>query len=178
MTKGLAIRGRAWVFGDDVDTGTIISAKYMTKADTSDLPAHTLIDLRPDFAEHAKPEDILVAGRNFGCGSSREHAPFVLKKRVACVIADSFARIFYRSAVNLALHVIELPGATESIKEGDTVSVDLDGGKIRNLTSGQSFDIHPMPEFMKRIYDMGGLYSYIGERMKTEPRFTMGDANE
>ncbi len=164
--NGATIQGRAWVFGDDVDTGTIISAKYMTKADTSGLPAYTLIDLRPDFTEGAKPEDVLIAGRNFGCGSSREQAPFVLKKRVSCVIADSFARIFYRAAVNLALRVIELPDATEKIKEGDSVSVDVDAGKIRNQTTGQSYDIHPMPEFMKSIYDRGGLYAYVEERLK------------
>lgn len=169
MAEGnTGIEGRAWVFGDDVDTGTIISARYMTKADNSGLPAYTLIDLRPDFTEGAQPGDVLVAGRNFGCGSSREHAPFVLKRRVACVIADSFARIFYRAAVNLALRVIELPDATEHIREGDTVAVDLDAGKIHNRTSGRSFDIQPMPGFMKRIYDMGGLYAYVEKRIREE----------
>lgn len=160
--------GRAWVFGNDVDTGTIVSARYLAGTDSSHLGEICLIDARPEFTQQAQPGDILVAGKNFGCGSSREHAPIALQQRVSCVVADSFARIFYRNSVNRGFYLAELPGAAVLISDGDIIEVDTKQGKIYNKTKNESYAILPVPEFMQRIYDSGGLYGYIERRLAEE----------
>lgn len=160
--------GNAWCFGDNVDTGTIISARFLTGTDNSDIGAFCLIDERPEFSKEAKKNDILVAGKNFGCGSSREHAPLAVKQRVSVIIAESFARIFFRNAINIGLYVIELPDTAKIISDGDAVEVDLRKGLIINKSKDIERKINPMPDFMKNIYDCDGLYGYIKNRIDQE----------
>jgi len=155
-------QGRAWRFGSNVDTDRIIPARYLNVSDPELLAAHCLEDENPQFASEMKPGDIIVAETNFGCGSSREHAPIAIKaKGVSCVIAKSFARIFYRNAFNMGLAILESAAAVDGIREGDTVEVDLDSGKIQNLTSGTVFQSNPIPPFMQEIIRNGGLMGYI-----------------
>ena len=166
-------RGRSWVFGNNVDTGTIISARFLTGTDNSDIGRYCLVDSRPEFPTDAKPNDILVAGKNFGCGSSREHAPIAVKQRVRVVVAESFARIFFRNAVNIGLYVVELPDASSRITDGDEVEVDLERGIVTNLTRDETWNVAPMPGFMKDIYSNNGLYGYIKSKM--EARKAVGE---
>ena len=159
-------RGRGWVFGDNVDTGTIISARFLTGTDNSKIGQYCLIDARPEFPVDAQPNDILVGGKNFGCGSSREHAPIAVKQKVRVVVAESFARIFFRNAVNIGLYVVELPDASRRIADGDEVEVDLAQGTVTNVTRGETWNVPAMPEFMKDIYSNEGLYGYIKSKME------------
>ena len=152
------IKGSVHKFGDNVDTDVIIPARYLNTSDPKELASHCMEDIDAAFSNKVKDGDIIVAGRNFGCGSSREHAPIAIKASgVKCVIAASFARIFYRNALNIALPILECPEAAENIAAGDVVSVDLSAGAIRNETSGRIFKAEPFPPFMRELIEAGGL---------------------
>jgi 3-isopropylmalate dehydratase small subunit len=156
------LRGKVWRFGNDVDTDLIIPARYLNTSEPKELAVHCLEDADPTFAGKVKPGDIIVAGKNFGCGSSREHAPIAIKAAgVSCVIAASFARIFYRNSINIGLPILESPGAGQSIAEGNQVEVDLGSGKITDLTTGKSFQAVPFPPFMQELIKAGGLIEYV-----------------
>lgn len=158
--------GRAWVYGDNVNTDVIIPARYLFTTDAQELARHCLEDLDPRFAAEVRPGDVLVAGRNFGCGSSREHAPIAIKAAgVRCVVAASFARIFFRNAINVGLPILECPEAAAAIRHGDQVEVDLTTGEIRDLTTGQAFRARPLPEFVREIVAAGGLIPYARRRL-------------
>lgn len=154
--------GRAYKYGDNVDTDVIIPARYLNTPDAKELAAHCMEDIDAAFASSVRPGDIVVAGRNFGCGSSREHAPLALKASgVGCVIAATFARIFYRNALNIGLAIVESEAAAAAISAGDAVTVDFDTGIIRDETTGESFRAEPMPPFMQELIGAGGLAAYI-----------------
>lgn len=156
------LKGKAWVFGDNVDTDVIIPARYLNTTRPEELAVHCMEDIDPDFSKKVSKGDIIVAGRNFGCGSSREHAPIAIKGAgVSCVIARSFARIFFRNAINIGLPVLECGEAVESIKAGDEVEVDLERGIIRDLTAGREFAARPYPPFLEEIIRAGGLLEYV-----------------
>ena len=158
--KGWILRGKVWKFGDNVDTDLIIAARYLNTSEPSELAKHVMEDADPAFVEKMEPGDIIVAGENFGCGSSREHAPIALKAAgISAVIAPTFARIFYRNAFNMGLPIFELPEAAE-IEEGDVVRIDMESGEIVNETSGKSYKFIPIPEFMQELVDAGGLIEY------------------
>ena len=158
------VQGRVHKYGDDVNTDVIIPARYLNIHDMEELSTHCMEDIDPDFVEKAKPGDIIVAEDNFGCGSSREHAPVVIKQRgISCVIANPFARIFYRNAINSGLPILECPEAGKAIKDGDEVSVDFGTGVIENLTTGETYQAAPFPEFIQEIIDKGGLLASIKE---------------
>lgn len=160
------IKGRVWKYGDHINTDLIISGRYLDEYDMKSLSAHVFEDLDPTFAIGVKPGDIIVAGRNFGCGSSREQAPAVLKeKRVGAIIAASFARIFYRNAINIGLPVIVCPGATRILEKGDTVTLDLRGGFIIREFDGTRIDFNPLPEFLIDILEKGGLVPYLKAKL-------------
>ena len=149
-------------YGDNVDTDVIIPARYLNTSVPSELAAHCMEDLDKTFVSRVKQGDIITAGMNFGCGSSREHAPIAIKASgVSLVIAKSFARIFYRNAINIGLAIVECPEAAEEIAEGDTVEADLDNGIIRDLTTGKEYRTAPFPEFVQRIIENGGLIASI-----------------
>lgn len=157
--------GNAHVLGDHVDTDLIIPATYLVSRDPVELGMHLLEGHDPEFRSRIRPGDILVAGENFGSGSSREHAPLAIKGAgVACVVASSFARIFYRNAVNVGLPILESSEAVEATQDGDRLRVDLEAGIIDNLTGGLTFSVPGYPEFMQRIMDAGGLIDYLIER--------------
>jgi len=165
VNKGMKIEGRAWIFGDHVDTDLIIPARYLNVSDDHKLAKHCFADLRPDFAKEVRAGDIAVAGVNFGCGSSREHAPWAMKAAgVGAVIAKSFARIFYRNAFNIGLPILESDEAPEQIREGDRVSIDLSTGTIVELSEGKRFSARPIPDFMDDILKAGGLVEYLKKR--------------
>jgi 3-isopropylmalate/(R)-2-methylmalate dehydratase small subunit len=160
------LRGRAHVYGDNVDTDVIIPARYLTSWDPAELGAHCLEDLDPEFLNAVRPGDMIVAGENFGCGSSREHAPIAIKAAgVSCVIAKSFARIFFRNAINVGLPALVCPEAIAEIKTGDELAVDLAAGGIDNLTQGKSYRAEPFPEFLQQIIAAGGLVPYTQRRL-------------
>ena len=145
-------------FPDNVDTDVIIPARYLNTADHKELAAHCMEDIDPQFIKKVQPADIIVAGWNFGCGSSREHAPIAIKEAgVSCVIAKTFARIFYRNAINIGLAILECEEAADKIQPGDEVSIDFDTGVIQNLTRGEQYKAEPFPGFIKEIIDKGGL---------------------
>ena len=149
-------------YGDHVDTDVIIPARYLSVFDEATMAAHCMEDIDPNFVKVVQPGDIIAAGRNFGCGSSREHAPATIKASgISCVIAESFARIFYRNSINIGLAIVECPEAAEEISEGDKVEADLDNGIIRNLTTGKEYKTAPFPEFIQKIIENGGLISSI-----------------
>ena len=149
-------------YQDNVDTDVIIPARYLNTSDTKELASHCMEDLDKEFKNKVKPNDIIVAGFNFGCGSSREHAPIAIKASgISLVIAKSFARIFYRNSINIGLAILECPEAVDNIKEGDKVEVDADNGIIYNLTTNQSFKTQPFPEFIQKIIANGGLIETI-----------------
>lgn len=159
--------GRAWKFGDDVDTDVIIPARYLNSSDPAELAAHCMEDADPEFSRKVGAGDIVIAGKNFGCGSSREHAPVALKAAgVSCVVAESFARIFYRNAINIGLPIFESPEAARAIRAGDIVEVAPASGTIRVVGSGEVFQAAPFPEFMQKIMAAGGLIGYVRERLK------------
>ena len=154
----MRLKGRAHVFGRDIDTDAIIAARYLNTSDMAELAPHCMEDIDPGFAARVEPGDIIVAGSNFGCGSSREHAPAALKALgIGAVVAESFGRIFYRNAINMGLAILECPEAAEAIGDGDTVQVDADTGTVRDLTTGGVFQAQPFPPFIQEIIDAGGL---------------------
>ena len=157
---------KVWRYGDHVDTDVIIPARYLNIADFEELAEHAMEDIDLNFAPNVQKGDIIVAGRNFGCGSSREHAPMVLKvKGVQCIIADSFARIFYRNAINIGLPALEIGKEVEKIEAGDELEVNLTKGEIKIVNKGIVINTKPLPEFVQKIADCGGLINYIkGEK--------------
>ena len=157
------MEGKVFKYGDNVDTDVIIPARYLNIADPKELSTHCMEDIDIDFVKNVKANDIIVAGYNFGCGSSREHAPLTIKQNnVSCVIAKSFARIFYRNAINIGLPIIELDKADE-IDNGDTLDIDFENGIIKNKTKNKEYKMNVFPEFIKKIIDAGGLMSYAKE---------------
>jgi len=159
------IEGKVWNFGKDIDTDLIIAARYLNTSVPEELAKHVMEDADPEFVTKMSPGDIIVAGDNFGCGSSREHAPIALKAAgVAAVIAPTFARIFYRNAFNMGLPIFELPESTE-IKKGDVVTINLDNGTITNKTNGKSYDFTPIPPFMQELINAGGLMNYAANEV-------------
>ncbi len=158
-------KGRAFKFGDNVDTDVIIPARYLNTSDPAELAVHCMEDIDADFMKKVKKGDIIVAEKNFGCGSSREHAPIAIKAAgVSCVIAETFARIFYRNAINIGLPIIECPEAAKGIGEGDEVEVDFDTGTITDVTKGTAFKGQAFPEFMQKIIASEGLVNYINSQ--------------
>ena len=156
---------KIYKYGDNVDTDVIIPARYLNAPDEKSLASHCMEDIDVQFASTVEAGDIVVGGGNFGCGSSREHAPLAIKAcGVKCVIAKSFARIFYRNAINIGLPIIECPEAARDIKDSDEVEVDFDSGTIRNLTTGKQYQGQAFPEFMQRIIKAEGLINYINEK--------------
>ena len=161
----MTVKGKAFKYGNDVDTDVIIPARHLTSADPSHLAAHCMEDIDPSFVDEVTEGDIMVGGKNFGCGSSREHAPIAIKASgISLVIADSFARIFYRNAINVGLPIMESPEAASTIGKGDEVEADFDTGMIRDLTTGQTFTAKPFPAFIKKIIDAGGLVEYTMQK--------------
>ena len=157
-----AAKGTVFKYGDNVDTDVIIPARYLNSSDPAELAQHCMEDIDKDFTKNVKAGDIIVAEKNFGCGSSREHAPLSIKcAGVSCVIAKSFARIFYRNSINIGLPIIECEEAADAIKNGDIVSVDFDSGIITDETTGEKFRGQAFPEFMQKIIDSEGLINYI-----------------
>ena len=155
-------KGTVFKFGDNVDTDVIIPARYLNSSDPAELATHCMEDIDKDFIKNVKKGDIIVAEKNFGCGSSREHAPIAIKAAgVSCVIAETFARIFYRNAINIGLPILECPAASEAIAEGDTVSIDFDTGVITDETTGQTFQAAPFPPFIQNIIAKGGLMNSL-----------------
>jgi 3-isopropylmalate/(R)-2-methylmalate dehydratase small subunit len=164
----MKFKGNAWKFGADVDTDAIIPARYLNTSDPKELASHCMEDsTNPDFIKKMKSGDVIVAEKNFGCGSSREHAPIAIKAAgVSCVIAKSFARIFYRNCFNMGLPIFESIDAVDGIKEGDELEVDADAGMIRNLTTNKTFNVAPVPAFMQELIAAGGLMAYTKEESR------------
>ncbi len=159
------IKGNAFKFGDNVDTDQIIPAQYLVTADAAELAKHCMEIADADFPRKAKAGDVLVAGRNFGCGSSREHAPLAIKGLgLGLVIAESFARIFFRNCINIGMPILECPEAAREAETGDRLEADLDSGAIRNLTKGKTYQAQPFPPFMREIIAAGGLMPYVKKR--------------
>ena len=160
------IDGKVWTFGKDVDTDVIIAARYLNTSVPEELAKHVMEDADPEFVTKMSVGDVIVAGENFGCGSSREHAPIALKAAgIAAIIAPTFARIFYRNAFNMGLPIFELPESAE-IKEGDHVSVDMDAGTVTNKTTNKSYSFTPIPPFMQELIDAGGLMNFAKNEIK------------
>ena len=157
--------GHVFKYGDNVDTDVIIPARYLNSSDPKELATHCMEDIDKEFVNQVQQGDIIVADKNFGCGSSREHAPIAIKAAgVSCVIAETFARIFYRNAINIGLPIIECPEAARNIEAGDEVEVDFDSGKIYNRTKGTEFQGQPFPEFMQKLIAAGGLVNYTNAK--------------
>lgn len=155
-------KGKVFKYGDDVNTDVIIPARYLNTGDPKELASHCMEDIDATFTSRVSPGDIIVAEDNFGCGSSREHAPIAIKASgVSCVIANSFARIFYRNSINIGLPILECPEAVSAINDGDTVEVDFGKGLIRDLTTGAEFQAVPFPEFIQNIMNKGGLIASL-----------------
>ncbi len=154
--------GKVHKYGDNIDTDVIIPARYLNTADHKELASHCMEDIDKDFVKKVKTGDIIVGGANFGCGSSREHAPIAIKNSgVSCVIAATFARIFFRNSINIGLAILECPEASEKIQDGDEVSIDFDTGVITNLTKNETYKAEPFPEFVKKIIDADGLLNSL-----------------
>ncbi len=163
----MILKGKAWKVGKNVDTDVIIPAKYVQITDPGELGKHCLEGFDPEFPLRISRGDLLVADSNFGCGSSREVAPIAIKGAgISGVIARSFARIFFRNAINIGLPIFECPQAAEGIAEGNEVEVEAETGKIRNLTTGETFQAVPLPPFVREIVEKGGLMKYVAEKMK------------
>ena len=157
--------GSVFKYGDNVDTDVIIPARYLNSSDPKELAEHCMEDIDKEFVNQVKSGDLIVADKNFGCGSSREHAPIAIKAAgVSCVIAETFARIFYRNAINIGLPIIECPAAAKGIEAGDEVEVDFDTGVITNVTKGTTFQGQAFPEFMQKIIKAEGLVNYINQK--------------
>ena len=160
-----AAYGHVFKYGDNVDTDVIIPARYLNSSDPKELATHCMEDIDKDFVKNVKVGDIIIANKNFGCGSSREHAPLAIKEAgVSCVIAETFARIFYRNAINIGLPIVECEEAAKAISAGDEVEVDFDSGVITNKTTGEKFQGQAFPPFMQKIIDCGGLVNYINQK--------------
>ena len=163
----MKLEGKVWRYGDNIDTDVMIPARYLNTSDVSELASHCMEDLDPDFKEKVQPGDIIVAGSNFGCGSSREHAPVAIKgSGIACVIAPSFARIFYRNSINTGLPILECAGAAEEIRDGDIIEIDTEEGKISDITSGKIYKASAFPEFISEIIGADGLVGYTKAKLK------------
>ncbi|RPJ11947.1 MAG: 3-isopropylmalate dehydratase small subunit [Deltaproteobacteria bacterium] len=163
----MKLEGRVWKFGADVDTDAIIPARYLNVSEGKELAKHVMEDERPEFKSEIKKGDIVLADKNFGCGSSREHAPLALKASgVSCVIAKSFARIFYRNGFNQGLPLLESQQASEAIRDGDRVRIDLATGEIFDLTRNKKFSAKPIPSFMQRLIKDGGLIAHLRKKAK------------
>ncbi|CUH93411.1 3-isopropylmalate dehydratase small subunit [Herbinix luporum] len=161
----MKVAGRVHRYGDNVDTDVIIPARYLNTSDPKELAKYCMIDIDKDFTSKVKPGDIMVAGKNFGCGSSREHAPIAIKASgISCVIAETFARIFYRNSINIGLPIIECPEASKDIEDGDELEVDFDKGIIYNLTKKKQYQGQAFPEFMQKIIKAEGLINYINTK--------------
>jgi 3-isopropylmalate/(R)-2-methylmalate dehydratase small subunit len=162
----MKFKGKAWKFGADVDTDAIVPARYLNTSDPQELAKHCMEDsTNPEFIKKIKNGDIIVADKNFGCGSSREHAPIAIKAAgVSCVVAKSFARIFYRNCFNMGLPIFESVEAVDGIKEGDQIEVDANAGVIVNLTSNKTFKVAPVPPFMQALIEAGGLMAYTKKK--------------
>ncbi len=158
----MIITGTIYRFGDDVNTDEIIPARYLNTSDPKELAAHVMEDADPEFPGKVRPGDILVAGKNFGCGSSREHAPLAIKASgIACVVADSYARIFYRNAFNIGLTIMECPAATADAQTGHVLRIDTSTGQITNVTLDREYSSKPIPPFMQELIAAGGLMQYV-----------------
>lgn len=157
-------QGTVYKYGDNIDTDVIIPARYLNTQDAKELARHCMEDIDKSFVTKVKQGDIMVGGENFGCGSSREHAPLAIKSAgIDCVIAKSFARIFYRNSINIGLPILECPAASEAIADGDTVAIDFDTGVITDVTTGATFQAEPFPPFIQNIIQKGGLMASIRE---------------
>ena len=162
----MTAQGRVHTYGDNVDTDVIIPARYLNTSSHEELAAHCMEDIDKDFVSRVRPGDILVARKNFGCGSSREHAPIAIKASgISCVIASTFARIFYRNAINIGLAILECDEAARDIQAGDEVKVDFDTGLITNLTTGKTYQAEPFPPFIQNIIQKGGLLASSQDRL-------------
>ncbi len=162
----MLLRGKVWRFGDDIDTDAIIPARYLNTSDPNELAMHVMEDADKEFPNKVKAGDIVVAGKNFGCGSSREHAPIAIKASgIQAVIAKSFARIFYRNSFNIGLPIFESDEASKKIKEGDTVEIDADKGIIKNLSTGEQYIAKPIPPFMQELIAAGGLIEWTKKKI-------------
>lgn len=162
-------KGFVHKYGDNVDTDVIIPARYLNIADKKELATHCMEDIDTNFVKAVKGGDVMVGGYNFGCGSSREHAPMVIKESgISCVIARTFARIFYRNAINIGLAILECPEASEKIDSGDEVAIDFDTGVITNITKGETYQANPFPDFIKKIIQAGGLMADIKNRQEAK----------
>ena len=160
------MKGKAWKFGSDINTDEIIPARYLNTSDPAELARHCMEDADPAFLQKMIPGDLVVAEDNFGCGSSREHAPIALKAAgVSCVVANSFARIFFRNSINIGLPIIECPEAVAGTQEGDVIKVDLAAGVVRNETRGAQWRIAPLPEEMQKIIAAGGLMNFVKDQV-------------
>jgi len=163
------LKGKVFKYGANVDTDAIIPARYLNTSDPAELAQHAMEDMDLDFVKNVKPGDIIVATTNFGCGSSREHAPLALKTAgISCIIARSFARIFFRNSIDIGLPLLESSEAVEGIKARDTVEVDLEKGIIHNITTGKKFTAKPYPDFMSLLIKAGGLIEYTREKVKSK----------
>jgi 3-isopropylmalate/(R)-2-methylmalate dehydratase small subunit len=164
----MKLSGKVWKYGANVDTDAIIPARYLSLSTPEELARHCMEDVDPKFAQKVQPGDIIVATTNFGCGSSREHAPLAIKGAgVSCVVANTFARIFYRNAINTGLPILECPAAVEGTDAGQTLEVELETGRIHNLDTGQTFQAEPYPDFMIGIIQAGGLVEYTRKGLGT-----------
>jgi 3-isopropylmalate/(R)-2-methylmalate dehydratase small subunit len=164
----MKLTGKVWRYGANVDTDAIVPARHLSLSTPEELARHCMEDVDSQFVQKVQPGDIIVATTNFGCGSSREHAPLAIKgSGVSCVIAHTFARIFYRNAINIGLPILECPAAVEGVKAGQTLEVELETGEIRNLDTGQTFQAEPYPEFMMGIIQAGGLIEYTRKELGT-----------
>lgn len=163
------MKGRAWVFGDNVDTDAIIPARYLNTSDQAELARHVMEDIDPGFASRVRPGDIIVAGRNFGCGSSREHAPLAIRASgISCVIARSFARIFYRNSINTGLFIVESEEIPDLVQEGDELEINAEAGILVNLSRGTVHRIPEQPAFVREIIEAGGLLPYVRRRLAND----------
>jgi 3-isopropylmalate/(R)-2-methylmalate dehydratase small subunit len=160
------LKGKVHKYGSNVDTDVIIPARYLNTTDPKELASHCMEDIDADFVKNVQPGDIIAAGDNFGCGSSREHAPIAIKASgISCVIANTFARIFYRNALNTGLPILECPEAVAGISNGDTVEIDLEAGRITNVTTGKTWQAKPFPPFMRELIEVGGLVNYAKAKL-------------
>jgi 3-isopropylmalate/(R)-2-methylmalate dehydratase small subunit len=167
LQEEVPMRGKAHVFGDDVNTDEIIPARYLNSIDPAFLAGHCMEDADAEFTKKVRPGDVLVAGENFGCGSSREHAPIAIKAAgVACVVAESFARIFFRNSINIGLPIIACPDAVDDISPGDDLEIDLAAGRLRNLTTGNAFSFPPFTNEIQEIIAAGGLMPFVKSLVK------------
>jgi 3-isopropylmalate/(R)-2-methylmalate dehydratase small subunit len=163
----MIFEGRVFKYGDDVNTDVIIPARYLNTSDPEELASHCMEDIDTEFLSKMKPGDIIVAGNNFGCGSSREHAPIAIKaSKVSCVIAASFARIFYRNSINIGLPILEAPEAASNIRDGDIIRVDTEKGEIKNITCEKLYKTIGYPDFLQQIIEAGGLMKFAAKEIK------------